>query len=293
MNVSTFKMTESPTAIRLQVPPATASVFWYTIKHLDNGTMLSFDVHTHADLARAIVFSGKPELVGLNQGEWKLSKPWQPIAIEPSVLQPRIAEFEAKIAERSEFVCFYAPNIETLEDGSMWFRRGYPNCTEGDFKLSEGQFSTVLGFFDTRPSARLENPEYFQHMSLMGLRVLDSGTAPAVGARITADRELWDEEVGVLRDWDLLRGFIVGGLGVTHEHISRVVTVLAMMISSGLLFSAALVWVCCCQCCGYGCSRLWSFARCRKTRSVKYSRVNQCDDDDEKEDVKAFHTCVR
>ena len=50
----------------------------------------------------------------------------------------------------------------------------------------------------------------------MGLRSLESGEAPPLGARLGTDTPAWDEPAhGELRDWDMLRGFVVGGLGVT------------------------------------------------------------------------------
>ena len=59
----------------------------------------------------------------------------------------------------------------------------------------------MLGFFDTRTSAAsVAHVEYFQHLSVMGLRTLQSGEAPPLGARLGTDTPAWDEPQGVLRD---------------------------------------------------------------------------------------------
>ena len=49
------------------VPRNATSALWYAVEHRDDGTMLSFDLHTHEHLVRAYIFRGAPELVGLNQ----------------------------------------------------------------------------------------------------------------------------------------------------------------------------------------------------------------------------------
>jgi len=49
------------------LPRNATSALWYAVTHRDDGTMLSFDLHTHEHLVRAYIFRGRPELVGLNQ----------------------------------------------------------------------------------------------------------------------------------------------------------------------------------------------------------------------------------
>lgn len=49
------------------VPRNATSALWYAVEHRDDGTMLSFDLHTHEHLVRAYIFRGRPELLGLNQ----------------------------------------------------------------------------------------------------------------------------------------------------------------------------------------------------------------------------------
>ena len=98
----------------------------------------------------------------------------------------------------------------------------------------------MLGFFDTRPSAASEaHVEYFQHLSVMGLRSLESGEAPPLGARLGTDTLAWDEPSGgVLRDWDMVRGFMAGGLGVTWRHVPNVA------LAAVLLASVPIVLLC-------------------------------------------------
>ena len=74
----------------------------------------------------------------------------------------------------------------------------------------------------------------------MGLRSLESGEAPPLGARLGTDTPAWDEPAhGELRDWDMLRGFVVGGLGVTWRHVPRVA--MAALLLAVLLAACCLV----------------------------------------------------
>ena len=70
----------------------------------------------------------------------------------------------------------------------------------------------------------------------MGLRELDSGAPPPLGARLGTDRPAWDEPHGVLRDWDMVRGFLAGGLGVTWRHVPAVAVSVALppLVLAGL-----------------------------------------------------------
>ena len=77
----------------------------------------------------------------------------------------------------------------------------------------------------------------------MGLRSLESGAAPPLGARLGTDTPAWDEPAhGELRDWDMLRGFVVGGLGVTWRHVPRVA--MAALLLAMLLASVPTVLLC-------------------------------------------------
>ena len=77
----------------------------------------------------------------------------------------------------------------------------------------------------------------------MGLRSLESGEAPPLGARLGTDTPAWDEPAhGELRDWDMLRGFVVGGLGVTWRHVPRVA--MAALLLAVLLASVPTVLLC-------------------------------------------------
>mmetsp|Transcript_3465 Transcript_3465/g.11588 ORF Transcript_3465/g.11588 Transcript_3465/m.11588 type:complete len:137 (-) Transcript_3465:344-754(-) len=70
----------------------------------------------------------------------------------------------------------------------------------------------------------------------MGLWTLDSGMPPPLDARLGADQPVWDEPRGELRDWDVFRGFVAGGLGVTSEHAPAVTLACAAAIAAGAAF---------------------------------------------------------
>ena len=82
----------------------------------------------------------------------------------------------------------------------------------------------------------------------MGLRELDSGAPPFLGARLGANTPVWDEPHGMLRDWDLFRGFAAGGLGVTHQHVGFVVA-MAVFWCASLLAAVACALLCVCKAC--------------------------------------------
>ena len=168
----------------------------------------------------------------------------------------------ARVHARSGEVCVYEPTLERV-GGSLFVRRGYPRCATPErgaafgfalrrgeatssyptlplttplyltFYTPSGEATTVLGFFDTRPSAASQaHVEYFQHLSVMGLRSLENGEAPPLGARLGTDTPAWDEPGhGVLRDWDMVRGFMVGGLGVTWRHVPNVALAAVLLVS--------------------------------------------------------------
>ena len=82
----------------------------------------------------------------------------------------------------------------------------------------------------------------------MGLRSLASGAQPPLGARMGTNLPIWDEEVGTLRDWDMIRGFAVGGLGLTRQHVPAVVGA-GLLVGGGVAVAAATVlvaarWLC-------------------------------------------------
>jgi len=228
-----------PLNFTFHVPENATSALWYSVRHRKGGRLLSFDLHTHEHLVTAFIFSGRPESVGLNSGGWRLSQPWLPLAVPPASLPGSIAEFGGKVAAASPTACTYQPTVEVVS-GARFVRRGYPRCngTAGSsFAVAEGEYTTVLGFFDTRPSASLpKRVEYFQHLSLMGLWTLDSGMPPPLDARLGADQPVWDEPRGELRDWDVFRGFVAGGLGVTSEHAPAVTLACAAAIAAGAAF---------------------------------------------------------
>ena len=100
----------------------------------------------------------------------------------------------------------------------------------------------------------------------MGLRELDSGAPPPLGARLGADHPVWDESSGVLRDWDMFRGFAAGGLGVTRQHVPVVVEA---TVACGCVL-LALVGIL--LGCGLGLAR-WLLPACRGACGASYSRV--------------------
>ena len=237
------------------VPRNATSALWYAVEHEADGTMLDFDLHTHEHLVRAFVFEGRPEVAGLNLGEWRLEQPWTPLVL-PTSLEVSLQCVEERLRSTVGEFCTYEPTIEEVQ-GKRWVRRGYPRCrakdgsriSNGSFALRRGRSTTVLGFFDTRPSAAAtDHVEYFQHLSMMGLRSLASGAQPPLGARMGTNLPIWDEEVGTLRDWDMIRGFAVGGLGLTRQHVPAVVGA-GLLVGGGVAVAAATVlvtarWLC-------------------------------------------------
>lgn len=164
-----------PLNFTFHVPENATSALWYSVRHREGGRLLSFDLHTHEHLVTAFIFSGRPESVGLNSGGWRLSQPWLPLAVPPASLPGSIAEFGEKVAAASPTACTYQPTVEVVS-GARFVRRGYPRCngTAGSsFAVAEGEYTTVLGFFDTRPSASLpKRVERFQHFGCVS-RPLD------------------------------------------------------------------------------------------------------------------------
>ena len=150
--------------------------------------MLSFDLHTHEHLVRALIFSGRPEAVGLNQDEWQLTQPWTPLVIPPPRFTSSMAELGSRVEACSASACAYEPTVE-LVGGLPFVRRGYPRCgtsSNYSFKLRKGEFTTVLGFFDTRPSAAKTMVEYVRLARIRASPVLSERLPHMAGTSSTS-----------------------------------------------------------------------------------------------------------
>ena len=252
------------------LPRNATSALWYAVEHEADGTMLDFDLHTHEHLVRAFVFEGRPEVAGLNLGEWRLAQPWTPLLL-PIALEGSLAHFEERLRTTVGEFCTYEPTIEEAQR-KRWVRRGYPRCrardgrriSNGSFALRRGRSTTVLGIFDTRPYAAAKgHVEYFQHLSMMGLRSLASGAQPPLGARLGTNLPIWDEQVGTLRDWDMIRGFAAGGLGLTRQHVPAVVGA-GLLVVGVVAVAAATVLV----------AARW-LCRLRRRRRASYGKLQK------------------
>lgn len=178
-----FRMNVTMNTERMQmaqlyfVPPndPVGTVLWYSSRFLASGTFFWTYLHSHQpEMGEALVIAAHPSKLGLNQGDWVLEQPWEPLSLKKlgmkgpedvvNYLEKNMQKHSLNIDDVLK--CHFVPHVE----GKVFGRRMI-GCVDLNgksrlpWKFKRGDVATIIAI--SRPN--LSNKEYAMHTILRGL----------------------------------------------------------------------------------------------------------------------------